>query len=142
MADSYCQLPWFIIYLLHSHIWYEIHTIEIIHNCLHVIGSVSHSASITLAKNQSASESHRELLKQYGIRQNRSREGNRWDNAVPESFFNTLKTELNYHPRFRNRNETRLAVFEYIEIFYNRERLHLANAYLSSIDNELQQKSV
>ena len=90
---------------------------------------------------QYASESHRALLKQYGIRQSMSRKGNCWDNAVSESFFHTLKTELIHHQTFRNRDEARLAVFEYIEVFYNRERLHSANGYLSPVDYELQQKA-
>ncbi|WP_279389580.1 IS3 family transposase [Methylomonas denitrificans] len=90
---------------------------------------------------QYASESHRALLKQYGIRQSMSRKGNCWDNAVSESFFHTLKTELIHHQIFRHRDEARQAVFEYIEVFYNRERLHSANGYLSPVDYELQQKA-
>ena len=50
---------------------------------------------------QYASESHRELLRRYGIRQSMGRKGNCWDNAVPESFLHTLKTELVHHQRFR-----------------------------------------
>lgn len=88
---------------------------------------------------QYASESHRALLKQYGIRQSMSRKGNCWDNAVSESFFHTLKTELIHHQTFRNRDDARQAVFEYIEVFYNRERLHSANGYRSPVDYELQQ---
>lgn len=88
---------------------------------------------------QYASESHRALLKQYGIRQSMSRKGNYWDNAVSESFFHTLKTELIHHQTFRNRDDARQAVFEYIEAFYNRERLHSANGYRSPVDYELQQ---
>lgn len=90
---------------------------------------------------QYASESHRDLLNQYGIRQSMSRKGNCWDNAVSESFFHTLKTELIHHQTFRNRDEARQAVFEYIEVFYNRERLHSANGYLSPVDYELQPKA-
>lgn len=70
-----------------------------------------------------------------------SRKGNCWDNAVSESFFHTLKTELIHHQTFRTRDEARQAVFEYIEVFYNRERLHSANGYLSPVDYELQQKA-
>lgn len=90
---------------------------------------------------QYASESHRALLKKYGIRQSMSRKGNCWDNAVSESFFHTLKTELIHHHNFRNRDEARQTVFEYIEVFYNRERLHSANGYLSPVDYELQLKA-
>lgn len=90
---------------------------------------------------QYASESHRELLKQHGICQSMSRKGNCWDNAVSESFFHTLKTELIHHQTFRSREEAKQAIFEYIEVFYNRERLHSANDYMSPVDYELQQKA-
>lgn len=90
---------------------------------------------------QYASDSHRALLKQYGIRQSMSRKGNCWDNAVSESFFHTLKTELIHHQTYRTRAEARQAVFEYIEVFYNRERLHSSNGYLSPFDYELQLKA-
>jgi putative transposase len=90
---------------------------------------------------QYASESHRTLLTQHGIQQSMSRKGNCWDNAVSESFFHTLKSELVHHQTFRNRDEARQAIFEYIEVFYNRERLHSANGYLSPVDYELQQKA-
>jgi putative transposase len=90
---------------------------------------------------QYASDSHRALLKQHGIRQSMSRKGNCWDNAVSESFFHTLKTELTHHQTYQTRAEAKQAVFEYIEVFYNRERLHSANGYLSPVDYELQQKA-
>jgi transposase InsO family protein len=53
-----------------------------------------------------------------------SRKANCWDNAVSESFFATLKTELVHHEDFRTRVEARSALFEYIEVFYNRKRRH------------------
>ena len=87
---------------------------------------------------QYASESHRALLAQHGIRQSMSRKGNCWDNAVSESFFHTLKTELIHHQIYQTRSDAKQAVFEYIEVFYNRERLHSANGYLSPVDYELQ----
>lgn len=90
---------------------------------------------------QYASDSHRALLKQHGIRQSMSRKGNCWDNAVSESFFHTLKTELIHHQTYQTRDEAKQAVFEYIEVFYNRERLHSANGYLSPLDYELQHKA-
>ncbi|MCC9138498.1 IS3 family transposase, partial [Pontibacter silvestris] len=65
-----------------------------------------------------------------------SRKGNCWDNAVAESFFKTLKTELIYHRRFTTRQEARLAILEYIEIFYNRERRHSALGYLTPCQYE------
>lgn len=90
---------------------------------------------------QYASESHRALLAQHGIRQSMSRKGNCWDNAVSESFFHTLKTELIHHQTYQTRSDAKQAVFEYIEVFYNRERLHSANGYLSPVDYELQHKA-
>lgn len=90
---------------------------------------------------QYASENHRALLKQYGIRQSMSRKGNCWDNAVSESFFHTLKTELIHHQTYQTRSDAKQAVFEYIEVFYNRERLHSANGYMSPVDYELQLKA-
>ena len=53
-----------------------------------------------------------------------SRKGNCWDNAVAESFFGTIKTELIYQHKFRTREEAKDAIFEYIEVFYNRIRMH------------------
>ena len=71
-----------------------------------------------------------------------SRKGNCWDNAVSESFFHTLKTELVHQYQFKTRSEAKHAIFEYIEVFYNRERIHSANDYLSLVDYELQQKTM
>ncbi|MBO9494468.1 IS3 family transposase [Thalassotalea sp. G20_0] len=56
-----------------------------------------------------------------------SRKGNCWDNAVAESFFHTLKTELIHHEDFRTREEAHQEIFEYIEVFYNRQRKHSTN---------------
>ena len=53
-----------------------------------------------------------------------SRKGNCWDNAVAESFFKTLKTELIYHTKYQTRKEAELSIFEYIETFYNTKRRH------------------
>lgn len=90
---------------------------------------------------QYASESHRTLLKQHGIRQSMSRKGNCWDNSVSESFFHTLKTELIHQQTYHTRDQAKHAVFEYIEVFYNRDRLHSANGYMSPVDYELQLKA-
>jgi transposase InsO family protein len=90
---------------------------------------------------QYAATSHRKLLKQFGIRQSMSRKGNCWDNAVAESFFHTLKTERVHHQRYQTRAEAKKDIFEYIEVFYNRERLHSANNYWSPVDYEMQFKS-
>lgn len=90
---------------------------------------------------QYASDSHRALLQQHGIIQSMSRKGNCWDNSVSESFFHTLKTELVHHQRYQTRAEAKQDIFEYIEVFYNRERLHSANGYMSPVDYEMQLKS-
>ena len=90
---------------------------------------------------QYASESHRQLLKQHGIQQSMSRKGNCWDNAVSESFFHTLKTELIHQQTFHSREGAKQAVFEYIEVFYVRERLHSANGYISPVEFEVQQNA-
>jgi putative transposase len=66
-----------------------------------------------------------------------SRKGNCWDNAPAESFFHTLKTELIYQGNFQTRTEARRAIFEYVEVFYNRVRLHSSNDYMSPSDYEL-----
>jgi putative transposase len=65
-----------------------------------------------------------------------SRKGNCWDNAVAESFFSTLKLELVYRTSFATRQEARAAIFEYIEVFYNRLRRHSTLGYLSPVDYE------
>jgi putative transposase len=66
-----------------------------------------------------------------------SRKGNRWDNAVAESFFATLKTELVYLRRFATRQEARAAIFDFIEVFYNRERRHSSLGYVSPVEYEM-----
>ena len=90
---------------------------------------------------QYASDSHRKIIKEHRIIQSMSRKGDCWDNAVSESFFHTLKTELTHHCKFKSREEARHVIFEYIEVFYNRIRIHSANDYLSPVDYELIQKS-
>ena len=90
---------------------------------------------------QYASNSHQKIIKQHSVIQSMSRKGNCWDNAVAESFFNTLKTELTYQCKFKTREEARHVIFEYIEVFYNRIRMHSANGYLSPAAYELIQKA-
>ncbi len=90
---------------------------------------------------QYASESHRELLVANGITQSMSRKGNCWDNAVAESFFHSLKTELVHHFDFATRAEATQEIFEYIEVFYNRKRRHSANNYMSPADDEMLPKA-
>lgn len=90
---------------------------------------------------QYASKSHRRILKQHGITQSISRKGDCWDNAVAESFFRTLKTECVYHEKFTTREQAKQAIFEYIEVFYNRKRRHSNNNYLSPVEFEQMKKS-
>lgn len=85
---------------------------------------------------QYASESHRSILKDHDIIQSMSRKGDCWDNAVAESFFKTLKTELTNHYQFNNQQEAKNVIFEYIEVFYNRIRTHSANNYLPPVEFE------
>ena len=85
---------------------------------------------------QYASYEHKNLLEKYGIIQSMSKKGDCWDNAVAESFFHSLKTELIHHENFLTRNQANEKIFEYIEIFYNRQRLHSSNNYMSPSDYE------
>jgi transposase InsO family protein len=65
-----------------------------------------------------------------------SRKGNCWDNAVTESFFGNLKRELVHHERFATRQEAKDKIFDYIEVFYNRSRIHSASEYLAPAEYE------
>ena len=66
-----------------------------------------------------------------------SRKGGCWDNGVAESFFATLKKELVYRSRFATRKKAALAIFEYVEVFYNRVRLRSNNGYCGPVDYRL-----
>ena len=83
---------------------------------------------------QYASEAFRQQLKK--CKQSMSRKGNCWDNAVAESFFGALKSELVYRIPFETRKQAELLIFEYIEIFYNRTRLHSTLGYVSPAEFE------
>ena len=78
---------------------------------------------------QYASESYRSKLAAYGISVSMSRRGDCYDNAVVESFFGTLKQELVHHARWMDLSDARAAIHEYIEVFYNRQRLHSSLDY-------------
>ena len=82
-----------------------------------------------LESTQYAAGPYRAVLERHGIQPSMSRRGNCLDNAPMESFFAALKTERVHEARFRTRAEARAAVFEYIEVFYNRQRLHSALGY-------------
>lgn len=85
---------------------------------------------------QYASGDYQAALLTFGLIGSMSRKGNCWDNAVAESFFATLKIELCQERRFATRAEARQAIFEYIEVFYNRERLHSTLDYCSPSEYE------
>ena len=85
---------------------------------------------------QYASHDYQRLLADHRIVGSMSRRGDCWDNAVAESFFATLKTELVYQSHWPTRAAARSAVFEYIESFYNRRRRHSSLTYLSPADFE------
>ena len=73
---------------------------------------------------QYAAAEYQAMLAEHGIECSMSRKGHCWDNAVAESFFHTLKTELVHHEDYRSRAEAKASIFEYIEVFYNRQRRH------------------
>lgn len=86
---------------------------------------------------QYASKGFRAILKRNTmITQSMSRKGNCWDNAVAESFFKILKSELIYHRKFRNQSQAKIEIFEFIEIWYNRQRLHSRLEYKTPIEIE------
>lgn len=78
---------------------------------------------------QYACKTFQSLLKASGIQCSMSRKGNCWDNAVAESFFHTLKVELIHAQHYNTRQEARTAIFDYIEVFYNRQRRHSILGY-------------
>ncbi len=78
---------------------------------------------------QYASHSYRALMAQHGIEASMSRRGECYDNAVVESFFGTLKQELVQHKRWVSLDQARAAIHDYIEVFYNRQRLHSSLGY-------------
>ena len=80
---------------------------------------------------QYAGEHYQRELARHGIRCSMSRRGNCWDNAPMESFFASLKKELVHHEKYATRAEARSSLFEYIEVFYNRERRHSALGYVA-----------
>lgn len=80
---------------------------------------------------QYASLAFRDELEKYHCIQSMSRKANCWDNAVAESFFSNLKLELVNHEKFKTRQEATDKIFDYIEIFYNRQRLHSFLNFLS-----------
>jgi putative transposase len=76
------------------------------------------------------------LLAQHGLRASMSRRGDCWDNAVAESFFASLRLELVYQVQWQTCAEARTAIFEYLELFYNRRRRHSSLGYSSPTEFE------
>lgn len=85
---------------------------------------------------QYAASDYRKLLREHQMICSMSRKGDPWDNAPMESFFGRLKTELVYPEKFTTREDAKAKVFEYIEMFYNRERRHSSLGYQSPEDFE------
>lgn len=85
---------------------------------------------------QFASADYRSALSERNIIPSMSRRGCCYDNAVMESFFHTLKVELIHRYQFQTRDQAKRAIFEYIEVFYNRLRRHSSIGYLSPVDFE------
>lgn len=83
-----------------------------------------------------ASAEYQDVLDRHGVVGSMSRPGNCFDNAPVESFFHSLKTEWLYHVTLYSRAQARAAIFEYIEGFYNRVRLHSSLDYRSPIEHE------
>jgi putative transposase len=80
-------------------------------------------------------------LKNYNFHCSMSRKGNCWDNACAESFFKSLKVEEVNHCKYMTMNEARTSIFEYIEIFYNKKRIHSSLGYLTPEEYEIQKSA-
>jgi len=85
---------------------------------------------------QYAATATQQWLERWKIVQSMSRRGNCWDNAVVESFFATLKKELVHRERYQTPEQAKASLFQYIEVFYNRQRRHSALGFISPNDYE------
>lgn len=85
---------------------------------------------------QYASALYRKILLERGITASMSRKGNCYDNAFAESFFATLKKELIYRHKYITKSEAKKAIFEYIEVWYNRQRIHSSIGYMTPVQYE------
>lgn len=108
-----------------------------------LVKSKSHSPLLIHSDrgSQYASSNYQAMLRQHGIHCSMSRAGECYDNAAMESFFHTLKTECTDHYHFSTREDARRTVFEYIEVFYNRQRRHSYLNYQSPAEFELKNKA-
>lgn len=91
---------------------------------------------------QYASDLYQKTLRKHGFICSMSRKGNCWDNAPSESFFHTLKTELTHHRRYQTRQEAKQEIFEYIEVFYNRQRRHSTIGYQTPLGYEKENRKI
>jgi len=90
-------------------------------------GAIHHSDQVV----QYTCKAYQQQLQDAGLITSMSRKGMPYDNAVMESFFSSLKQELTHHEQFVDREDARTKVFDYIEVFYNRQRLHSSLNYHS-----------
>ena len=86
---------------------------------------------------QYASAVYQRALRSHGMICSMSRKGDCWDNAPMESWFHTLKTELTFHENYWTWDQAKADIFEYIEVFYNRNRLHSALGYMTPTQYEM-----
>ncbi len=85
---------------------------------------------------QYCAEASQQILADHGLIASMSRKGNCWDNACAESFFGSLKQELIYHTHYATSEEARKDIFNYMEVFYNRQRRHSTIGYMSPVEFE------
>lgn len=85
---------------------------------------------------QYTSKEFKDLCSRHSIQLSMSAKGHCYDNAVAESFFHTLKTEETHLCHYRGREEAKSSIFEYVEVFYNRKRLHSTIGYVSPVEFE------
>ena len=90
---------------------------------------------------QYTSHDFQKILKSYNFNCGMSRKGNCWDNACAESFFRSLKLEEVNHYKYLTRDEARISIFEYIEVFYNKKRIHSSLGYLTPEEYEIQKSA-
>jgi transposase InsO family protein len=109
-----------------------------LHQALHQRQPAAGCVHHTDRGSQYASAAYREQVGAAGLLASMSRAGNCYDNAAMESFWSRLKTELVHRRDFASREQARRAIFEYVEVFYNRTRLHSALGYKSPVDFENQ----
>lgn len=116
-------------------------TSELVCSALSMAVSARGSSADTLCHcdrgSQYASAIFQELLTSHGFRSSMSRKGNCWDNAVVESFFHSMKVEAIFGDTFKTRDQARVAVFDWIECFYNVKRRHSSLGYVSPAEFEL-----